>query len=132
MHPELKPLFRPDQPNQSEQELKRFLFQAKRRGDPELCSQVTGLILRCQVLDDRLDAATETLNDLQFLLIQSKLKGGDCEARYWMEKAILFQAMGWEETAQEDALKSLELASEPVREELEQLARSSCLLHSGS
>ncbi|MGE0489035.1 MAG: hypothetical protein AB7S38_07450 [Vulcanimicrobiota bacterium] len=121
MHPELAPLYRSEHPEQSVLALKRFLLVAKSRGDAALCAELLGLVARCQWLAGELDAAQESLNDVEFVLIDSKLRGGQVEARYLMERALWFAACGLAAPAAKSARESLALAEEPLAGELEAL-----------
>ncbi|MCA9792166.1 MAG: hypothetical protein KC910_10240, partial [Candidatus Eremiobacteraeota bacterium] len=68
-----------------------------------------------------LDAAQESLNDVEFVLIDSKLRAGPNEARYLMERALWFAACGLAGPARNSARASLEMAEGPLAQELETL-----------
>lgn len=121
MHPELAPLYHTESPEQSALALKRFLLVAKSRGDAALCAELLGMVARCQWLAGHLDAAQESLNDVEFVLIDSQLRGGPVEARYLMERALWFAACGLAGPAASSARASLDLAEGPLADELEAL-----------
>lgn len=92
--------FDPDNPADSIAALKRQVMLAKGAGDAAEVARLLGLVVRCHVLLGQLAKAQEALNDVEFVLINSRLRGTASEVLYLQEKAHCFEAMGWDEAAQ--------------------------------
>lgn len=83
---------------QPELALRRLLPAAKRTGDPTVVLELMLQVARAQ----RPAKALETFNDVEFILVDSSLRGTPAEARYLEERARVFAALGWEAEAAED------------------------------
>lgn len=111
-----------DESNLQETEwaLKRNLPRLKREGDPHQVVLLQCLVALSQVRRGEIDLALESLNDLEFTVIQYELRESPSQAAVRAVESQIFEAMGWSDKASDrrrEYQQLVELHGAPSSEE---------------
>ena len=93
-------------PGETELELSRHKLSLKATGNPYLLVHLLSYIGRAQALQNKLEAAYETLNEADYVMLEAASRDKHetpvryrCWLRYLIERGNLFAVSGWDESA---------------------------------